>query len=563
MRLQQHRRGFASATALAVIVAGILVVAVRSDGYRSYATELNDGGIWVTSNSDGSYGRLNKPIGQLDGVLFADEQGTPLDIVQEGAVVVGVDTAGGRLIPIDPATVANPPGNTARIPAGSDVQIAGGTLAVLDAERGRLWTQRIDPRDGQVQVSGLDLEVDPVAELGPRSGLAVSETGDAFAVAEGASEINHFVRDGALLTPGDSVALDGPVQKPTVTAVGEMPVVLDTTTGALYAAQSGGSVESEVRVPTGSAIQRPGPVSPELLVATPEELWAVDLSKDEARVLAKQPGAGTPIPPVRLGECVYAAWSGDDATVVSRCGDDEPVIASLGASAGDLVFRVNRNQIVLNDRSSGAVWSVDQETPTRLDDWEAFQAETVVVKTKKDRDDEESRGDRSPPRAQPDEFGARINRATVLHPLDNDTAQRGRLLAITGVSNLRGSEASVEVSPDGQTVQIRLPEGAGQTTFDYEVDDGRPDASAKATVTVTPRSDGVNRPPTLREGYEPESWKVPAGGIIDLPVLPDWRDDVDGDLLSLESAAVDVPGAVARTTAGAGSDCKHPPRRGL
>ena len=63
-------------------------------------------------------------------------------------------------------------------------------------------------------------------------------------------------------------------------------------------------------------------------------------------------------------------------------------------------------------------------------------------------------------------------------------APGGRLLAISGVQPPRGSEAEVTVSPDGQTVQVDLPDGAGPTRFDYTIDDGRTGLSDTATAAI-------------------------------------------------------------------------------
>src|SRR5699024_7235205 len=56
--------------------------------------------------------------------------------------------------------------------------------------------------------------------------------------------------------------------------------------------------------------------------------------------------------------------------------------------------------------------------------------------------------------------------------------------------------------------------------------------------------------PALREGHEPRTWRVPAGGSIEMPVLPDWRDPRDSDPLLLESARVTsgLQGTVVRAT---------------
>ena len=118
----------------------------------------------------------------------------------------------------------------------------------------------------------------------------------------------------------------------------------------------------------------------------------------------------------------------------------------------------------------------------------------------------------------------------MLHPLDNDTAPGGRLLSIRSVDRVAGARLQATISPDGQTVQLSLPPGAtGRTSFVYFIDDGRDGKTAHATVTVPIRQPTENTDPRLRLGFEPRQWTVPAGGVLDVPVLPDWRDRADGD----------------------------------
>ena len=128
----------------------------------------------------------------------------------------------------------------------------------------------------------------------------------------------------------------------------------------------------------------------------------------------------------------------------------------LGGNATSLAFRVNRGEIVLNDANSGTVWDVQEDKPIRIDNWEAFTSK------KKNKDDDEENenqtdADRRPPRAKPDSYGVRAGRTTVLHPLDNDSAPDGRLLSIVDVDQPSGG-ARVEISPDGQTLVLEMPE---------------------------------------------------------------------------------------------------------
>ena len=92
-----------------------------------------------------------------------------------------------------------------------------------------------------------------------------------------------------------------------------------------------------------------------------------------------------------------------------------------------------------------------------------------------------------PPQAKPDDYGARAGRTTVLHPLDNDSAPEGRLLSIVDVDQPTGG-ARVEISPDGQTIVLQLPDKARDTSFDYYIDDGRSNSRPHATVSVAVRA---------------------------------------------------------------------------
>jgi hypothetical protein len=554
----RRRAAIAANVALGVLVTGLVVVAGQQDGYTTHEARLNDGGIWVTDSRGGFHGRVNKPIGQLDGAAFVALD-TQLDVVQEGAAVLAVDVSSGTLAPIDPGRVLVSPGEIARLPEAGRVALAGGTAAVLDPASGDVWAERVDPRYGLPPVAGLDRGAEPVATTAPGAAAAVTHDGDVLVVSASDDVVRRIVpyEDGfaAPTTAGLGADVDL-APGSTVTAVGGRAVVLDP--GGVLRVVDG----AEAEVPAGSVLQAPGPDADAVLVATPTSLVSVDLGTGATTEVA--PGAGTPAPPVRLGACSYAAWSGATGSAVTACSGAEPKVGDLGSQTTDLVFRVNRGEIVLNDRTSGAVWDLEPTQPTRMDDWDAFQS--TPEQDDDETDTETDDGDRRPPRAEDDDLGARLGRTTVLHPLDNDAAPDGRLLAITSVRDVSDPDADVAVSPDGQTVQVTLPDDAGPTSFEYVVDDGRRGLSDTATVRLTPRGDAVNAPPALREGFEDRRWTVPSGGTLDVPVLPDWRDEGDGDPLALSSAVAEggeESGAEARTTSSGRVRFTAPARSGV
>lgn len=550
--VRKHRTSIAAATALAVAAAGVLTYAISAEGYRTHDARLNDGGIWVTNNTQGFHGRLNKPIGQLDGALFA-ELSASLDVVQDGSVVVGVNESDGLVSAIDPATVEHPDGDVAAIAGGADVGLGGGTLAVTDPGRGRVWATRV--RQGVVpSVVGLDSQTKPIATVGEDAAMTVTGSGRIVVVSAAEDHVATIAPEGEGWSKPVTRELGADVgEDAALTSVGETVVVLDesrlTTVG-------GGTAV----VPGGSVLQQAGAGGGTVLVATPEQLLEVDLSSGDVVTLADGV-AGRPAAPVRLGDCVYGAWSGTPGMVASVCGGGEPNVDRLPGQATSVVFRVNRGEIVLNDRASGNVWEVETEQPARLDNWQDF-----LTPQKKDDDDnenqKESSGDRRPPQAKPDHLGARPGRLTVLHPLDNDSAPPGRILAIRSVE--APADVPVTISPDGQTLQVVLPPRSGGTSFEYHIDDGRSGVSANATITLDARGETANEQPHLRRHFEPRVWTVPAGGVLDVPVLPDWRDDADGDPLSVVTATVEgSPGASARVTSSGRVRFTAPAKGGL
>ena len=426
--LQRRRAALVSWLALAVAVGGVVTYAVQADGYQAHRADLNDGGIWVTSKRDGSYGRINKPIGELDGTVFSSPDSN-LDIVQDGDSVVGINLSDGVVVPLDPAQMQVPDGEEAAIPGSPVVGMAGGSLAVLDASSGDLWAAREDPEVGVPSVATLADQTEPLAEVGEDAAMAVALDGTVLAASATEDRLltlrqqgdTGFLEATTQDLPGDAVS-----DAIALTAVGAVPVVLDSASGRLLVV---GGAEAEV--PPGSVLQQAGPSASAVLVGARDALLSVDLATGEVTTVTGEV-AGDPAAPVRLGDCVYGAWSGGTGAVVTACGGDPAAPQALASTTSGLVFRTNRGQIVLNDRETGRVWDIDSDKPTRLDNWDAFNLESEDEE-EDDDDDRQNQGDRRPPKARKDNLGARPGRTTILHPLDNDTAPSGRLLAIRTV----------------------------------------------------------------------------------------------------------------------------------
>ncbi|MFJ8959041.1 Ig-like domain-containing protein [Lentzea sp. NPDC102401] len=539
---RKHRTTLASGTVLVLAAASLVAYAFSSNGNPVRQVDLNDGGVWVTSDRDGLFGRLNKPVGSLDAAINPPggaQQNYQLDIVQDAAAVVARDRAGGKLYPVDVARSVTLGDHGLVLPSGGQVALAGGTLAVLDPAAGKVWASRVDVDAGVSALDQLSQESPPLATLdgADAAALAVGLDGTVHAVSANGRTVKVTPAETGFAEPSYGKLSTAP-EAPRITAVGGEAIVLDAESGTLYLPGRTTQAGRE------SVLQQAGPAADSVVVATKSQLRTFDLDGDGTSTLHEGVD-GAPAEPVRLGECVHAAWAGASGGYFRSCGGQK-------ASAGNLkdakalvqpVFRMNRRAIVLNDVATGAVW--DLGTQNKVDDWQSVRPPPEQKPSDKDKNDNttESAKDK-PPKATDDTLGARPGRTTVLHVLDNDSDPAGNILSVTAVSDLDRKDAGLAIAPDGQTVEVTLPEQAQDVHFKYTVDDGK-GLNATAAVTVQVRTEAQNEPPAVRKGAEPYEWSVASGGRLTLPVLADWR-DFDGDPVVLVEAGAKA--GVATTT---------------
>ncbi|WP_306748780.1 Ig-like domain-containing protein [Saccharothrix yanglingensis] len=525
---------------LSVAAALLVAYAFTSQGAPIRQVDLNDGGIWVTSDRDGLFGRLNKPVGSLDaafGPPGGAQESYQLDIAQDAGAVVSWDRASGMLHPVDTARAVTLGEQGVAVPGTAQVRLAGGTLAVLDPVAGKAWAIRVDTRAGITALNGLDVSAPPVAEVGGEAAMAVGVDGALHVV--GADGKTALVRpDGTAFTATEYGNLGRPVRAPRATAVGDRFVVLDSASGTLLLP---GGVTAQVG--QDAVPQQAGPDAESVVVATGSSLKAVAL--DGGAITDLYETSGEPAEPVRSGDCVHAAWAGAEGGYARSCGGAPAAPGNLKDAKALVkpVFRVNRSAVVLNDLATGALW--DLGTQRKVDDWSSVKPPPEQRQSDKDKDENTTDAAHDkPPKATDDTLGARPGRTTVLHVLDNDSDPAGSILSISAITAPDVAGATLAIAPDGQTVEVTLPEQSGDVHFTYTVDDGK-GLNATAAVTVEARAATQNEPPATRKGAEPREWTVASGGRLSLPVLADWR-DYDGDPAVLVDASAQA--GVATTT---------------
>jgi hypothetical protein len=577
------RRRLASFVAVTVVASGLGYAAVASDGSTVHESDLNDAGVWVSSALQAKFAKANVPIGQLDtGVATDATAGSGLDVLQDGAVVLGLNTGTGELFSIDPrtSTAGDPVATVAAAPGGGDgrfvpapVDLRGATLALLDPATGKVYAQRVDPKAGTSSFPGVAVGAKPVATVGKQAALTVGTDGVVHVVSGADGRVTSIAPTATGFGKPVVVATGLRSATPDITAVGRDWVAYDAAKDTVHTAAEPAGIDAQATVEGEriAALQQPGPASPTVVVAAVGRAVQVPLDGGASRggvVVGERvnrvPGATLVTRPVVLDGCLHAAWAEEGRVFYgANCGrTGDETTATLPADGEQptrdgVAFRVNRGLVVLNDLDNGGVWDLDDK-PTKIDNWDAL---TPPVRQddknqKKDENLVDEAAAQQPPTAKPDAESVRPGRTSKLHVLDNDADVAGSVLAIdqrdVSAPSLEGVSATV--SADGQSVDVAVPDGTEDRTFEfsYKVNNGKTTSKAAARVSVRIVSEEVNGAPKLRAGarLSQQPYPVIAGKKLSVPVLADWRDpenDVLAARADVEGGVVDGQGRVTLT----------------
>jgi len=549
-RLGNALRSRATSTAvLATVTAAAVLSAVSANGFPADHVTANDGGVWLVNDAPGggvpgSFGEFNVPIAQLQ-TAFATPSKTltgsyDLDVLQEGTLVLAIDVQGGVVYPVDVATGAPNLADGATFTPGAEVALGGSVAAILEPATpttpAKLWAASVGP--GPVaSLAGLVTTRRPTATLAGGVSLAVDSAGDVF-VASRRQLLELAVGKGGFTAPRTTTFAQ-PLSSVALTTVGTTPVVLNGAEHIVLFPETGitTTLPAVTNQSSDVVLQQSGPSASSVLVATSTSLYAVPFRGGPPTLLASAP-AGVPAAPVRLDGCAYGAWAGSPGHAAQVCPSGHRVEGSLsGGTLSQPVFRVNNNEIILNDTADGAAWTV-QGRPARVLAGSAWVRVLESVSPKGRHATNlrlySSASSSERPKLHNPPLFARPGRQSVLHLLDHDSDPRGSILSILSVSPASGPGFSLAVTPNAQSVILTLaPSAHAPVTFDYEVVDGY-GLTATGPVTVTPST--TTSPPTLLA--PPLVGKhVVSGATVQMQVLGNWRDR-DNDALSLVSASV-------------------------
>ncbi|VXB42191.1 Fibronectin type III domain protein [Microbacterium sp. 8M] len=523
--LRMRPKTLASAAGVTAAALAVTGMAFAYEGNPTAEVDLHDGGVWLTKTSSLLVGHFNNESRVLDGGLRTG--GENYDVLQSGGTVLVTDHTASTLTSVDPARVVL--SDAVLLPGGAKSALGGTTVAILDPKEGKLWVRSASSLSG-FKAAGEK----PLATLGAGADVAVGGDGTVYAVSAKDSTVVtvHVDAQGKAQSPSTEKIELGGNAKPTITVVGSTPVVLDAEAKTVFAAGHRTVLDgADVKNLDAAVLQQPSADNGAAVLATADALISVPLD-GSAPAVQDVGGTGAPAAPVYLNGCTYGAWGGSAKFLRDCIGSANDLKTSIeGAeSSSTLVFRVNRDVVVLNDTASGAAWMATDNLQ-RVDNWQDIvPPEGDSEKQDETTDDqvETTLPKRTPentaPVAHDDEFGVRPGRTTLLPVLDNDTDADGDVL----VASLAQEQPSIgEVQPinNGGALQIAVPEDAtGSASFQYQADDGR-GGKATANASVSVHDWSMNAAPKQRRT---PGLLVEAGGAVTYNVLPDWIDP-DGD----------------------------------
>lgn len=532
------------------IIVGVTVpsvlatLAIANPGVMISEIELNDGAVWVTNSAELKIGRYNAEVKELNGGVISNSR--TFDVLQYENDAVAVESA--SVSKIDPATMSYT--SIAQIPPQSKVAMSDGIVSIADPT-GRIWVAPIEELDTITESTPvtLDLSDGAITTIGPNKTVYAFDpgTGNVHVIGgegEDAEEQRIITLDGA-----NGIAIsENPDLQPQISMLGTMPIVLANST--IYTPKTNASLNLVGGQPV---LQGNGPTRGEALVATDTGL--VTVSTDSGSVTKIVEGVnGKPAQPIFLNGCAYSAWASAEKNYAVLCGDDstgttqpDSAIQTLEnlSPVSELVFRVNRDKIILNDTLAGRVWLPENMPQSEDPNWNDIEAPDDTDESPEESDNEDTEQsdtaqcattDRAP-RAKNDSFGVRAGRTVSLPVLSNDSVGQCGIIAITKIEEIPKSFGTVQLIENGRSLQVNVaPSATGTAKFEYTITDGRgqnPPSIAEVELEVVANS--LNSKP---EATRDTRLEVELGATVSHNVLANFADP-DGDQLVLTNATLE------------------------
>lgn len=532
-RPNQRTRTIATFSALTVTLA---TLAIFHDGTKVQDLHLNDGGVWVTNHNlfDSAYAaHLNYPSLQLDSYTSPAGAGD-FDITQEANNVVVEDPGGhGSIAAIDTATWR--PGDSAGLPAGATASQGTSIEAIADPIKGAVWAIPAG------EASAFQASSAKPVLTGVPGVRAVVGKDDVIHTVAPDGKLRDLTRD------GDAWHTDDLGDVPTIADNADVVLTTIGGTGVVFNRDAGwigwDGHHTEIGDAKNALLQQSGSDADYVALATPTALLEVPLGGGTVTTV-EAGSAGSAARPVTVGACTYAAWSGSGAHITDCAGSDPDAgssqqLADEPASGGDLVFRTNRDIVVLNNAANGDVFTVMNKFSKLDDPWRTIrlQIEQSKKNTKNDKIAFHRTKDNHAPTAKPDDFGVRPGTSVTLPVLGNDTDPDGDVL-VADLKTAHTPIGDIEPVRDGRAVRISVTAKPDTATarFSYTANDGRTDGTATATVTLHVRPEATNGGARPITPLRPSAMTVRSGGSGEHHILQEWIDN-DGDPLWVRNVA--------------------------
>ena len=557
---------------VSVVAVGALLVggAVVANGFDVKQTPLNDASVWALNTTDGQrYARVNTELAELDSVKTAEGASA---IVQTTDRVLLYARTNQKVADIDPAKPLNLKADAVEFgetPSGTDSVVSSDEYVGYLTDAGDVWVAPISTGSG-----GAPVQVDPYAADTPAEGeeprsyastaIAISADGTLFSYsAEDSTMLRYDIASGRI--DGQDAVDGGPTGAGSqLTVVGSTWVLASSDGDAVWIDGRGGATDTPLG--TTFKLQLPSSGGSVAYIADDAGLYEFSLSTGRGSRVFGSDGSllGTPAAPYVIEANVSAAWLSQSTGTLynSVTGDLELDYGTEDLpSAVAPVFRSNGSRVILNDTTSGWVWTVPDGALVQSSlDWSL-----VTTEEQQELDEEEQATEVLEPKApiaEADSFGVRAGQQVILPVLLNDHDANEDILTIVAdsLTGLDPAFGTVSVIDNSQAIAMDVAPGApANATFSYRVTDGTAGdggrMSEAARVTLTVYDSGVNNAPEWCGGADEclKKWPEPEvlpGGTVNVPVLAGWVDPEGDPIFVSEVENPSEVGAATSTTAG-------------